>query len=1217
MNKFLNRKARLVATRATAAFTGMTTILSLSGLLYFAPVASAVMPSDFGLKEGDVVSAAGSDDPDVYIVNEMGYKRLFLNPVIFGFYGHLGGFAAVKNVSSATRDAFGTSGLFRNCETNDEKVYGVETTGEDVGMLHWVNTSGSQAVADDANFFKKVFCINSNEFNWYSKGSDYTSVNSVPNYSRTPGETPAPVAGAVSVSVAPGNPGAATITKNAQGVEYLRVRLTGSGTINEMTVKRLGAGDTGDFDNLYWYEGAKRLTSGKALSSSTGEVTFANLSIAVSGTKDLSLVADTSGTGGNVDYFQLNSVKLASGTISGLPVSGNLFTISGTNGGTITMDKVGSLPNPTVGQKGAQLSEFKITANTEAASIKRVTMLQGGTVKPADITNIKVKAGTTEWSGTIDSAGYMVFDMGSGFTVAKGGDQVFKVYGDLAGKKDEDLNLYFENATDILAVGDQYGFGMAATITSMDTAAEAFDVTLQGGVLTIAFNGPTASNIGTDTADSVLLRFSMTAASNIEVRKTEFTLCHDPGADTSFANSADTTNGWADLDDFKVVNETTGVTILGPQDGSAFTVSDAGTCEDSVNGAQKSFNDTFDLFAGQTASFKVTADIKTANTRSGTALASGDAVQIYLDNYTDDTPDVTIMKYSGTNTAVADADIVPQSDMAGPSMTISSSALTLGRSTTVTSQTVVRGSKDIKTVSLNFVAGAASELKVTDIVLTGYARDATSGAFTAGAENASGISVANLVTQVKLYDGDTLLSATPASNQLSNTTGTVTFNNLSWVIPAGATKTLVVRADLSSNPTSGSSNDFFSFDIAATGDVTALDSASKTVNAGSASIAPNGTTTATTIVTVANSGSVTTAIHSSTPSKHAVYWGQTGDTAGMWRISATNEGQLIENLRFGEDDNGQVADLTANVKTAYLTYKNKAGTELIATGTFDSNASLSFGFTGDSRPYVPKDSSLDLTLKLDYKTKTEGATSTAANDAVSPVFDIALMTAVDTNATFKAIGEGSGVVINGGDTNLTTNRDQDNNTKLYVYRVFPEFALVAPATTVLNSIDPVLRFTITAKGLADSKLLFDNVSNASGSIKFEVIASGVGANDVAVTMRDVADSSTVDTETITNATVKAINASLTLNFSSKDIEINGGSSKTFTVTLDSVTNFSTPINTSAGVGADFFQLVLQDYEAALIQWVDNSDTTANAFDVPSVTGVFRLLPMNGYQFKAN
>jgi hypothetical protein len=131
-----------------------------------------------------MVSAAGSSDSDIYIANSYGYKRLFLNPVIFGFYGHLGGFANVKTISSLTRDVLVTSGLFRNCETNDPKVYGVETTGEDTGILHWVNTTGQQAIADDPEFFKKVFCINSAEFNWYPKGNDYTSVNQVPLYRR-------------------------------------------------------------------------------------------------------------------------------------------------------------------------------------------------------------------------------------------------------------------------------------------------------------------------------------------------------------------------------------------------------------------------------------------------------------------------------------------------------------------------------------------------------------------------------------------------------------------------------------------------------------------------------------------------------------------------------------------------------------------------------------------------------------------------------------------------------------------------------------------------------------------------------------------------------------------------------------------------------------------------------------------------------------------------
>src|SRR3990167_10362877 len=84
---------------------------------------NASKPSDFGLKEGDLISAIFSDDPDVYIINDQGYKRLFLNPEIFKFYGHLGGFFNVKLVTKEVIDLFPTSGLFRDCESNDQKVY--------------------------------------------------------------------------------------------------------------------------------------------------------------------------------------------------------------------------------------------------------------------------------------------------------------------------------------------------------------------------------------------------------------------------------------------------------------------------------------------------------------------------------------------------------------------------------------------------------------------------------------------------------------------------------------------------------------------------------------------------------------------------------------------------------------------------------------------------------------------------------------------------------------------------------------------------------------------------------------------------------------------------------------------------------------------------------------------------------------------------------------
>ena len=59
---------------------------------------------DYNIKEGSLIRAASVGDKDVFIVNAYGYKRLFLNEVIFGFYGHLGGWSSVISVPPQARD---------------------------------------------------------------------------------------------------------------------------------------------------------------------------------------------------------------------------------------------------------------------------------------------------------------------------------------------------------------------------------------------------------------------------------------------------------------------------------------------------------------------------------------------------------------------------------------------------------------------------------------------------------------------------------------------------------------------------------------------------------------------------------------------------------------------------------------------------------------------------------------------------------------------------------------------------------------------------------------------------------------------------------------------------------------------------------------------------------------------------------------------------------
>lgn len=141
-------------------------------------------PSVFGLTEGDLLRVASLNDPDIYIVNASGFKRLILSPAIFSYYGHFQ-WRQVKSVEVGVRDAFPTSALVRNCEANDPKVYAVEVAQDDAAVLHWVDLAADAALVQDDDFFKKVFCINAREFAMYARGDSYDAVSRITAYERT------------------------------------------------------------------------------------------------------------------------------------------------------------------------------------------------------------------------------------------------------------------------------------------------------------------------------------------------------------------------------------------------------------------------------------------------------------------------------------------------------------------------------------------------------------------------------------------------------------------------------------------------------------------------------------------------------------------------------------------------------------------------------------------------------------------------------------------------------------------------------------------------------------------------------------------------------------------------------------------------------------------------------------------------------------------------
>jgi len=118
--------------------------------------------------------------------------------------------------------------------------------------------------------------------------------------------------------------------------------------------------------------------------------------------------------------------------------------------------------------------------------------------------------------------------------------------------------------------------------------------------------------------------------------------------------------------------------------------------------------------------------------------------------------------------------------------------ITLAGATPVT-QTLTTSSPDVELAKFKFEADNSEGITVTKIVVS----DATDAAASLGG-----------ITNVRLYDGTTQLGSANYSwtttTPATGTTGYMAFDGLSWTIAKGASKTLTVKADVSSWPAAAS-----------------------------------------------------------------------------------------------------------------------------------------------------------------------------------------------------------------------------------------------------------------------------------------------------------------------------------------------------------------------------------------------------------------------------
>jgi hypothetical protein len=892
--------------------------------------------------------------------------------------------------------------------------------------------------------------------------------------------------GALSVAMGDTVTGAA-VPKGATGVEMLNVEVSAASDavrLNELVFHRHGVGASTDFSNVYLYEGADRLTTGRTISSETNNVTFSGLRLDLDAgeTRTLTVVGDfaTGASASNTDGFELLSADGVShnGASTGgtFPLVGPAFSVSGASAGSVTITKQGSLSNVTVGDEGAQVAKFRLSASGEDVWLHNVALRLRGSVSSSLVSNFTLWQGTTELAtvDALNSQDLMVFVLADPLEIDNGSDTNFTVTADIgAADANDTILIDLDEDTDLVAVGAVYGYGAqvdsddsngydgnttSAVTSSCSGWTDASCVTVEGGQFTISFNGPSTSDIPTNGNDVVFGRYTLTSEVDVEVRQLQvtFAMTTVDAAGGLYNTTASTPN----FTNIKLVDEDTGDVLGSPQD--LDSSSDTSQTLD--------YTDIFYIDAGESRNLKVTADV--ANNSS----LDGQIITATLEEIS------TSEGVRDLSTGEYVTDIVPASAVAGNPMTVQTPTLSVALASPSTSDTIVKGTNDFDAGFFAFTAGDASDITVTDMTVSCYFDEDADSTAAKGSENSQLCS--DVVTSITLFDGDGAQVST--SSKTFSSAGEATFTGMTWTIPAGQTERLVpvVNIGRSGVPTAGTS-DIFAIDFTTLStDVTAQDVDGNSVTLSGTT--PNGGTTPTREITVQTAGLITVAASNDPIRDDKVLANDNSANPTLvsrFKIYGQDEDFQVTELAFENDATG--ATLLENdgaVMSVYLQYP----TSLSAPDVLDGSASTILNSSGQALftgldMMVPESETSENAVNVEvYVTTNAVGQGSVSGDLVVMDFNEGL--------GFKAVGQGSGTTVTHGSaaTLFGTTSDIAGNA-IAIYKSLPTFAKDTSSTApcpasglVAGSDSAVYCFSVTASSGGDValyQLTFDATQN--------------------------------------------------------------------------------------------------------------------------------------------
>ncbi|MEO5928014.1 MAG: hypothetical protein ABIO72_04815 [Patescibacteria group bacterium] len=958
------------------------------------------------------------------------------------------------------------------------------------------------------------------------------------------------VGGNVTVSLAADTPAGATVPKNAASVplaKYTFVAGSESAMISGLTIHRVGVGAASDLSNVYLYDqDGTRLTTGRTINSTLQTATFSSLNISVPAGQMHSVYvygdfSSPASTGGQHSFEIMDAASVVitgNGVVSGsFPVRGNVFTVGTTLSARVDVQK-GAIPaNPTVGAAEAEISNFKLTANTNDVKVNQVTLYQAGSITNSDLTMMKLYQGSTvvATADAVSSNGRIVLKFNPSYLLTNGTTKVFSLRAKVAGRADRTIRTYVEYTTDVSATDMVYNAGAAVCIADTintggctansqgsfdgDTNGagvaddNAIEVTTQGGTLTNAFNGPATSNIAKGQLAVPLYKFSLTAENNLEIRNLRFKIDVSAGSAACAVKGSLGTNYFRSL---KVKNLDSGVTVMGPTE-----IPSSVTVTDTTNGGADStgvitLSDSFNMTAGQTLNLAIAADLSNSEDRTGEFFGNSDCgYKVTLSAF--QSSDVRITE---TGEFLATDKIIPNQDTIGNQMNVKASNLSVALAGTPSSGTLVKKAQNVPVAGIVLTAGQQSSVLITNLTLTCQAALASTGvAFgSAGA-------LANCdqrIISLSLWDGATQVGTAKAPD---TTSGAAQITNMNFTIPAGTSKNLTIAATLSSTASTTAPFDKISVGVAAVSDIQAQDQDSNTVTPTlAASLTANANGASPSVVqTILNSGTITITTDSHPVSTIVVAGKDVWVPFAQYKASAQFEQMEIDRAAI-------LASSTAGLSSDNAVFSMIA---VASGGAVKGSDILSSGASGtkdvdlsSNKLIVPKDGSVNFQLwgklsNIQSSSSVSGATTGVHRSGMAPA--LGLKSGITTGEwdsnyagavlNIRTTGQASGERVYAASTNATHGNAQVSR------KTKPTVTKQSLSSTTLANIDQdLLKFQVAADAqgsVAVKQMVFNLSVNGVTLSNFRLRK---GSTDMALGDIAVVSSNGTDLEAGTTST---------------------------------------------------------------------------------------------------